>query len=176
MTNPPPYGEYPGYQPQTGPTTEQQPYPSQPYQPYPPTYTPQEPTTYSGGYAPPPPPPSTDAGYAPPPPPGYQPYGPGYQQPYAPQYMPGPGYPPAGPTSGMAIASLVCSLLGIGLVGVILGHLALNEIKKSNGYTQGRGLAIAGLIIGYLQIAAAVAVVLFFIIAIALMPAGSSTY
>ena len=80
---------------------------------------------------------------------------------------PGPGYPPAGPTSGMAIASLVCSLLGIGLVGVILGHLALNEIKKSNGYTQGRGLAIAGLIIGYLQIAAGVVIILFFIIGLA---------
>ncbi len=165
MTNPSPYGDYPGYQPQTGQTTDQQPYPSQPYQPYPPSYTPQEPATYSGGYAPPPPPP------------GYQPYGTGYQQPYVSQYAPGPGYPPAGPTSGMAIASLVCSLLGIGLVGVILGHLALSEIKKSNGYTQGRGLAIAGLIIGYLQIAVAVIIVLFFIIAILVSPAGgSSTY
>jgi hypothetical protein len=147
MTNPSPYGEYPTYQPPTGPTTEQQPYPSQPYQPYPT----QEPPPYTGGYAPP-----------------QQPYS---QQPYPsyaqPQYAPGPGYPPAGPTSGMAIASLVCSLLGIGLVGVILGHLALNEIKKSNGYTQGRGLAIAGLIIGYLQIAAGVVIILFFIIGLA---------
>ena len=86
------------------------------------------------------------------------------QQPYpgyAPQYAPGPGYPPAGPTSGMAIASLVVSLLGIGIVGVILGHLALNEIKKSNGYIRGRGLAIAGLIIGYAEIAAGVLFVIF---------------
>jgi hypothetical protein len=147
MTNPSPYGEYPTYQPPTGPTTEQQPYPSQPYQPYPT----QEPPPYTGGYAPP-----------------QQPYS---QQPYPsyaqPQYAPGPGYPPAGPTSGMAIASLVCSLLGIGLVGVILGHLALNEIKKSNGYTQGRGLAIAGLIIGYLQIAAGIVIALIVIISIA---------
>jgi hypothetical protein len=66
----------------------------------------------------------------------------------------------------MAIASLVCSLVGIGLVGVILGHLALGEIKRSNGYTQGRGLAIAGLIIGYLQIAAGVIIALFIIIGI----------
>lgn len=137
MTNPSPYGEYPNYQPPTGPTTQQQPYPSQPYQPYPG----QEQPPYSGAYPPPQQP--------------QQPYT-GYPQGYAPQYAPGPGYAPAGPTSGMAIASLVCSLLGIGLVGVILGHLALNEIKKSNGYTQGRGLAIAGLIIGYLQIAAGI--------------------
>ena len=147
MTNPSPYGEYPNYQPPTGPTTEQQPYPSQPYQPYPT----QEPPPYTGGYAPP------QQSYP------QQPY-PSYAQP---QYAPGPGYAPAGPTSGMAIASLVCSLLGIGLVGVILGHLALSEIKKSNGYTQGRGLAIAGLIIGYLQIAAGVALILFFIIGLA---------
>jgi hypothetical protein len=148
-----PYGEYPQYQPPTGPTTQQE-YPSQPYQPYPP----QEQPPYQGSYPPPPPPPPQQpSGYA-------QPYSPQYAQ----QYAPNPGYAPVGPTSGMAIASLVCSLLGIGLVGVILGHLALNEINKSNGYTQGRGLAIAGLIIGYLQIAAGVIVIVFFIIGIAL--------
>ncbi len=163
MTNPTPYGEYPTYQQPSGPTSQQpyEPYqPQQPYEPYqqPPTYPPQEQQPPYTGYAPP-----------------QQPYQ-TYQQPYgyAPQYAPGPGYAPAGPTSGMAIASLVCSLLGIGLVGVILGHLALNEIKKSGGYTQGRGLAIAGLIIGYLQIAAGVLVLLFFIIAIAFAPASSS--
>jgi hypothetical protein len=144
-----PYGEYPQYQPPTGPTTQQE-YPSSPYQPYPP----QEQPPYQGSY-PPPPPPQQPSGYA-------QPYSPQYAQ----QYAPSPGYAPVGPTSGMAIASLVCSLLGIGLVGVILGHLALNEINKSNGYTQGRGLAIAGLIIGYLQIAAGVIVILFFIFGI----------
>ncbi len=150
MTNPSPYGEYPNYQPLTGPTTEQPPYPSQPYQPYQQQpYPAQEQPPYTG-YAPPPPPPQQ------------QPYS-GYAQP---QYAPGPGYAPVGPTSGMAIASLVCSLLGIGLVGVILGHLALSEIKKSNGYTQGRGLAIAGLIIGYVQIAAGIAIALFFFIGI----------
>jgi hypothetical protein len=133
MTNPSPYGEYPGYQQPTGPTNQppyepyqqQQPYPSQAYDPY-----------------------------------QQQPQ----QQPYA--YAPGPGYAPAGPTSGMAIASLVVSLLGIGIVGVILGHLALNEINKSNGYMQGRGLAIAGLIIGYLQIAAGVIFGIFLVIGI----------
>lgn len=146
-----PYGEYPQYQPPTGPTTQQE-YPSQPYQPYPS----QEQPPNQGAY-PPPPPTQQPAGYA-------QPYSAQYAQPYAPS----PGYAPVGPTSGMAIASLVCSLLGIGLVGVILGHLALNEINKSNGYTQGRGLAIAGLIIGYLQIAAAVIVILFFVIGVAI--------
>ena len=58
-------------------------------------------------------------------------------------------------TSGLAIASLVCSLfcIPINIAGIICGHLALSEIKKSAGRIGGRGLAIAGLIIGYLQFA-----------------------
>lgn len=150
MTNPSPYGEYPNYQQPTGP---QQPYPSQPYEPYAPP--PQPAQTYDPNAQQPP----------------QQPY-PGYAAPYgAPQY---PNYlPGSGPTSGMAIASLVCSLLGIGLVGVILGHIALSQINASNGYTQGKGLAIAGLVIGYLQIAAVVLVILLIVIAAA--SAGTTT-
>jgi len=33
---------------------------------------------------------------------------------------------------------------------VIFGHIALNEIKKSSGAIEGQGLALAGLIIGYI--------------------------
>jgi hypothetical protein len=57
----------------------------------------------------------------------------------------------------MAVASLICSLaglftLGIGSIpGVILGHMALPETRS--GERSGHGLAIAGLIIGYVQIA-----------------------
>jgi hypothetical protein len=52
----------------------------------------------------------------------------------------------------MAIASLVCSLSGLlcgvgALLGIIFGHIALSQIKR-NGQ-EGRGLAIAGTIIGY---------------------------
>jgi hypothetical protein len=71
-----------------------------------------------------------------------------------------PGVRPAAPssgvqtTSGMAIASLVCSLLCItALPGVILGHIALSKIKNSDGALGGRGLAIAGLVIGYMLLA-----------------------
>ncbi len=64
---------------------------------------------------------------------------------------------PAGPgeskpvrTSGLAIASLVFSLVGpIGCIpAIICGHLALGKLKKEPG-VQGRGLALAGTIIGY---------------------------
>ncbi|MEO7000782.1 MAG: DUF4190 domain-containing protein [Ktedonobacterales bacterium] len=65
-------------------------------------------------------------------------------------------------TNGMATASLICSLIGLftadflvipGVLAVIFGHIALGQIKKSNGQQTGQGMAIAGLIIGYLQVA-----------------------
>lgn len=57
---------------------------------------------------------------------------------------------PAGGTNGMAIASLVTSLLGFGLVGLILGIIANNQIKASLGRQSGSGMAVAGIIIGCL--------------------------
>ena len=57
-------------------------------------------------------------------------------------------------TSGMAIASLVLGLVwicGLGsLLAVIFGHAALSEIERGRGQVMGRGMAIAGLILGYL--------------------------
>lgn len=64
-------------------------------------------------------------------------------------------------TSTMAIISLVTALLCIPLVSIILGHLARGEVRKSNGTIAGAGIALAGLIIGYLQI---VSLLLFFAI------------
>lgn len=49
-------------------------------------------------------------------------------------------------TNGMAIASLILSIIGISIVGVILGIVALNQIKKTG--EEGRGLALAGIIVG----------------------------
>ncbi len=46
--------------------------------------------------------------------------------------------------SGMAVAGFVCSLF-IGIVGLILSIIALNQINNSNGELSGRGLAIAGI-------------------------------
>ncbi len=70
-------------------------------------------------------------------------------------------------TSGMAIASLVCSLVGLlccyfvlPVLGIIFGFVAMNEINKSDGMIQGNGMAIAGLIIGFLGIIVDVIVIL----------------
>lgn len=62
--------------------------------------------------------------------------------------------------SGWAIASLVFGILGIlGLdicggfiLTIAFGHIALSQIKNSNGTLGGRGMAIAGLLLGYIPL------------------------
>lgn len=80
-----------------------------------------------------------------------------------PQYSYSPPPPPATHTSSMAIISLISGIaawLGIfglgGLLAVIFGHLAKGEIRKSGGMITGDGMATAGLVLGYANIALAV--------------------
>ena len=63
-------------------------------------------------------------------------------------------------TSNLAITSLVSGILGWTLlpllgaiVAVITGHMARSEIRKSNGELDGDGLAVAGLVLGWLSLA-----------------------
>lgn len=63
-------------------------------------------------------------------------------------------------TSSMAIISLVFGVLawlGIfgfgGIIAVIFGHLAKSEIRRSQGRLGGDGMATAGLVLGYVNIA-----------------------
>ena len=74
-----------------------------------------------------------------------------YQQPYSGGYQ----YPTSQGTDGFAIASLVLSLLGVSLLGVIFGHLSHKRIEQTGA--GGRGMATAGLVIGYLGMLAGVA-------------------
>ncbi|MFZ0522396.1 MAG: DUF4190 domain-containing protein [Candidatus Acidiferrales bacterium] len=57
------------------------------------------------------------------------------------------------PTSGKAIASLICGIftlfLPASIAAIILGHLSLSDIRRSAGRLGGRGVAIAGLVLGY---------------------------
>jgi peptidyl-prolyl cis-trans isomerase B (cyclophilin B) len=57
------------------------------------------------------------------------------------------GYPPPKSTNSLAIVSLVCAFVFAPL-GILFGHMSLSQIKKTG--EEGRGLAIAGLVIGYL--------------------------
>jgi hypothetical protein len=60
-------------------------------------------------------------------------------------------------TSGLAIASLVTGLcfwfcVLPGIVAIVLGHLALESIEDSGGAKSGRGMAIAGIVLGWVGI------------------------
>ena len=67
------------------------------------------------------------------------------------------GYPPqpVAATNGLAIVSLVSALVWFVWVGslaaIIFGHVALGQIERAEGRQTGRGIAIAGLVIGYLS-------------------------
>jgi uncharacterized protein YacL len=111
----------------------------------------------------------------PPPPPA--PPAPAYGS--APAYDAGtPSYaaaPASQKTNVLAIVSLVSAFF-ISIVGIITGHIALSQIKKTG--EQGRGLAIAGLIIGYvgLVIGIIVAIVWFVIIGAAISSGDITSY
>jgi uncharacterized protein DUF4190 len=52
----------------------------------------------------------------------------------------------------MAVASLVLSLLGIGLLGLIFGHVAREQIRQTG--EDGDGLAVVGIVLGYIEVVA----------------------
>jgi len=65
-----------------------------------------------------------------------------------------------GKNSALAVVSLVFGILGLVCTGpvtaipaVICGHIAKSRIRKSGGTLQGEGMALAGLIMGYVGIA-----------------------
>lgn len=86
-----------------------------------------------------------------------------------------PGYPPQVPTSNLAIASMVCGILCVffcylgglpGIPAVICGHMALSAMNNPSFPVSGRGMAIAGLVLGYLGILFTLAAVTFAVIGV----------
>jgi hypothetical protein len=89
---------------------------------------------------------------------------------------PGTGtvYPGAGPvymqsvsTNGLAIASMILGILWLYWLGSILalifGYVALSQIRRRGD--GGRGMAIAGIILGWIGVIVAVAAVILVIVA-----------
>lgn len=81
---------------------------------------------------------------------------------YPPQYPPqAQSYKPYQPTStdGGAIASMILGIASFvlclsffsGIPAVIVGHISRSKIKKSGGRLKGDGMALAGLILGYIS-------------------------
>lgn len=100
------------------------------------------------------------------------------------------GPPPVGygmpgamaPNESLAIASLVCGILSLvcfgafaGIPAVICGHLGLGKIKRSGGQLRGGGMALAGLIMGYVSLGLTLIVMLFYGAMIIAAIAGSAS-
>jgi hypothetical protein len=131
--------------------------PQPPVPPVPPVPAPE------GATPPPPPPPS-----APPAQPAYPAYGqtatPGY---YAP------------PTNTMAIVAMVLSLAGIltgitAIVGAILGHVAMGQIKRTG--EGGRPLALTAIIAGWIITGLGLLIVIAYIVIVAVMFSSFADY
>lgn len=119
----------------------------------------QQPPLMYGATYPPPTPESADSlryGPAPEPPPA------SYGVPVA-----GAVFMPVQKTNSMAIAALVASLT-VSFLGIVFGHIALSQIRRTG--EEGRGLAIAGLIIGY--IATAISAILLILLLVAINEAN----
>ena len=76
-------------------------------------------------------------------------------------------YPAPRQTSTLAILALVAGILGWTLLpflgslgGIIFGHMARGEIRRSNGQLDGDGLAVTGLVLGWINVMLAVLLVL----------------
>lgn len=63
------------------------------------------------------------------------------------------GVAPKPTTNGLAIAGFVTSMVCFGPVGFVLSLVALNQISKSPTPQGGKGLAIAGALLGGLSTA-----------------------
>ncbi len=74
----------------------------------------------------------------------------------------GPGAPAPQQTNTLAVLSLILGIL-VAPAGIITGHLALSKIKRTG--EAGRGLALAGTIIGYVGTALAVLALVITLIA-----------
>lgn len=120
----------------------------------PPSYSPAPPAPpYGAPSSPPPAPSASDA--------GAPPYGQqnGYPQPYGQQGYSAPayGYSAAPRVNPLAIVALVSSLVGLfvipvigQIVGIITGHISLKQVKTTG--ERGRGMALSGVLIGYISL------------------------
>ncbi|MGQ0802157.1 MAG: DUF4190 domain-containing protein [Pseudomarimonas sp.] len=78
------------------------------------------------------------------------------------------------PTSTAAIVSLSFGVaswlllpLAAAIVAVVAGHMARGEIRRSGGSVDGDGMAMAGLILGYANLAACVLAILVVVFGVA---------
>ena len=87
---------------------------------------------------------------------------PPYQYPPPPPYQP-VSYVGQSKTNGLAVASMVLGILWFWFVGSILalifGYVSKNQIDKSQGTQSGRGMAVAGIVLGWVGLVGIVALI-----------------
>src|SRR5918995_1248899 len=111
--------------------------------------------------------PPDDGGTRPPTPPPPPPAPPAYGEQPA-----GYGYQSTPKTNGLAIASLVLGIAQIflciigGILSLVFGYIARRQIDESGGTQGGRGMAIAGIILGWIGIGLGIAYIVVIIIAV----------
>jgi hypothetical protein len=123
----------------------------------PPTWSPQ----------PPPPPLSYEEMY------GHPPYErPEQQPPIWQEQAPRPQFQALPPTNGLAIAALILAISSFvalplvgSIAGVVCGHIARGQIRRSREPVRGDGLALAGLVVGWVGI-------VFYVLLIGLIAVG----
>ncbi len=78
---------------------------------------------------------------------------------------------PVKQTSSMAVIALVSGILGwtllplIGsIVAIVTGHLARKEIRNSGGALEGDGLALTGLILGWIVAICSILAIVFVVV------------
>lgn len=79
--------------------------------------------------------------------------------------------------AGYNTMSIVAFILAffVSIVGIILGFVALSQIKRTG--EQGRGLALAAVIIGFVEVAIGVLIFIFVLIALGIAASqGNTTY
>jgi hypothetical protein len=90
----------------------------------------------------------------------------GYDSGYGGGYGGGYGYgaPPPNTSNGLAIAALVCGIVGLLCLGFVLGPLAIIfggiGLSKANQGAEHKGLATAGLVLGIVDVVMQVALVI----------------
>jgi Domain of unknown function (DUF4190)/GYF domain 2 len=98
--------------------------------------------------------------------------------PVSPQYVMHPmGAAPK--SSGLALASMICGIVSLlldmccylgvlaipcSIAAIICGHMAMSQIKRSPVPLEGKGMAIAGLVCGYLSLIIMVAIIAVFVL------------
>jgi len=98
---------------------------------------------------------------------------PGYQPPPPPSYQP----TITRPSQGLALASMITAIAGFvfgfwcfgpvpGIAAIIMGAMALSQIKKTPDKIGGRPFAIAGIVIGAITVAFYLLAILWFLLGI----------